>query len=135
MRLPLRDRSENMKLHVAIGRSIRHGQLMLHQGEEVVEGVIPVERIRHLLTRGFLVEVPDSPKPPKGVKAPKPPKEEKPKDGRPVLVSPTPWTFTDEQLEGQSLDQLNALIVERDQSVPLFETVEEARAFLTQHAE
>lgn len=45
---------------------------------------------------------------------------------------PSPWTIDPASLKNKDLDQLNAMVQERDSEVPAFETEQEALAHLTQ---
>lgn len=58
----------------------------------------------------------------------------KPK-GRTGLVSPSIWVLDPDDVKDRSLDELNVMILERDENLEQFETVEEARWWLTQDYE
>ena len=56
------------------------------------------------------------------------------KDEKPQSTHKHKFDFTAEQLDGKSLDELNAMIVERDNSVVPYEEEKEARAHLMMDA-
>jgi|GEM_PF-3269456 len=50
----------------------------------------------------------------------------------PVVQEQSPWNLDAETLQGKDVDELNVMILERDENGPEFETKEEAMAFLSQ---
>ncbi len=82
-------------------------------------------RIQSLITAGYLESFEPNARP---APAPAP-------QGRTGLVSPSVWVLDPADLQDKSLDELNVMILERDDELEQFETVEEARAWLTQDYE
>jgi hypothetical protein len=69
---------------------------------------------------------------PSGIQTSSGPAEKAP---QPVTHKQTLWHLDPAGLEGKTLDQLNVMILERDETVEPFGTTEEAIAFLSQHFE
>ena len=88
-------------------------------GEKIDSGEFDQGLLDRLVAKGFLeIYDPSAPPPP-------------PPAGRTGRVSPSIWTMDPDGIRGMSLDQLNVLILERDDSVELFEDVDEAAAWLS----
>lgn len=128
-----------MHMQVANGRSVRHGLKTWGSGDRIEDSDIPRDRAEHLCNRGFIEIVCATAEPvvkkSRSKKAEKDKAEDDKSGGRTGLVTPSQWTFKPADLAGKTLDELNAMIVERTQEVEPFTTVEEAVAFLSQHAE
>lgn len=92
-------------------------------GQKVESGDFDQDLLDRLVKKGFLETYdPDAPPPP----APK---------GRTGRTIPSIWTVDPDGIRGMSIEQLNIMILERDDSIEPFETVEEAVAWLTQDYE
>ena len=109
-------------LRVALDRSVLMSNgIALPPGAEVPEGEFTADRIEALLRKGFLVDG-DAP-------------EIEEQEGRGLDVTPSKWSLNPADLEGKDLDELNVMVLERDETVDPFETVEEAVAWLSQDFE
>lgn len=102
---------------VAPGRGVQgvKGALYAAGAEVTPDGVSDIEA---LLRSGFVVA--DSPVEPE----PAPP--------RPVDATPSRLAMDPALLEGQTLEQLNVLVLERAPDEPAFDDIDEAIAFLSQ---
>lgn len=78
------------------------------------------DRVAHMLTLGRLA-----------VREDKKTDQEPEREGRTGPVTPGQWNRNPQDLEGRNLDQLNVMVMEIDDSVELFETIEEAVYFLS----
>jgi hypothetical protein len=92
-------------------------------GEKIDSGEFDQDLLDRLVAKGFLETYdPDAAPPPPPV-------------GRTGRVTPSIWTMDPDGIRGLALDQLNIMILERDDEVAPFETVEEAAAWLSQDYE
>jgi len=89
----------------------------------LIEDVSVFDQPDRLIEAGFIVPAEDEPA------------AEPVVEGRGDKVSPTPWVFDPESLQGIDIDQLNVLIAERDESIEPFEDVDEAIDWLSQDYE
>lgn len=107
---------------VANSRSIRlpNGTLK-SQGEKITVEELGKENVKSHLASGFLVDTRTGP-PQKAPPAPNP------EDMRPT----SSWKLDPAQLQGKPLQELNLMVLEIDNSIAPFETVEEAIAQLSQ---
>lgn len=86
---------------------------------EIDQALFKPEGIQALIEAGFLESFEPAPS------APAP-------EGRTGLVSPSKWSLDPADLQDKGLDELNVMILEREEDLEQFETIEEARAWLTQ---
>lgn len=63
------------------------------------------------------------------------PQPEPEPEGRGTDVTPSPWTLDPADLAGKDLDELNVIVLDIDQRVEPFDTVEEAIFWLSQDFE
>lgn len=96
-------------------------RVLIKDGTEITEDMLPQEEIDSYLKAGFLIDTRSAPP----VLTPQKPDK---KDFKPT----SKWLFNPEDLEGNTLQELNLLIKERDASVDPYETTEEAIAHLSQ---
>ncbi len=95
-------------------------------GAAIKVGDFGQEHVDHLVEAGYLESYAVAPPAP-----PAPPKRE----GRPVRTIPSIWVTDPAGIRGMGVDELNIMILERDDSVEPFETAEEAIAWLSQDYE
>lgn len=109
------------QLQVAKSNSIlTPGGAQLLPGADIPPGTLTPERETALLLKGLIVEVLPSEDNP----APAPIRKGVPT--RPGSGIPSLWILDPANLEGKDLDDLNVMILERDDSIEPFETIEEA---------
>lgn len=112
-----------MRYRVKKGHSVISQRGLCRPEEEVRPGVLMPKRIKQLLADGVLEEIPEAPKPPV---EPEPQSEPE----APVVVGK--WRVNPELTKDKDLDELNLMALEIDGDVAPFETIEEARAQLSE---
>lgn len=113
----------------------KHGpRRMIKPGMVLPEGAVAAKELPHLLRDGFLVrrgsadeEQQDEPIAHMNAEGEVTPVTAVAKAAESI------WTLDPKGLKGKTLDQLNAMILERDPAVAPFEDAKEARAHLSQH--
>ncbi len=91
--------------------------------QEIDQSLFTPDRIESLIDSGFLESFDPARKP------------DLIERGRTGLVTPSIWILDPADLQDKNLDELNVMILERDDELDQFETVEEALAWLTQDFE
>lgn len=136
-----------MILKVTKGGSVVGPNNVLYRSGQIVPGgVFSDQQVKAHLASGYLRVVPGSapvasveskPEPEEGAVENPPGLDPTPSVGSSGDLAPAPkiasrWVLDPDALKGMTLDQLNVMVVERDESIEPFDTVEEAIEWLSQ---